>query len=66
MATRLNTGGAAPYSSLWGPTEKGQIEGAMEIQPVHLGGEGESGQRTGSEVHVRCPYTAGVQHALFG
>ena len=33
-ATRLNTGGVEPHSSLWGPTEKGQIEDALEIQPV--------------------------------
>ena len=35
MATRLNTGNVEPYSSLWGPTEKGQIEDALEVAPVH-------------------------------
>lgn len=35
MATRVDTGGVEPYSSLWGPTEKGQMEDALEIQPVH-------------------------------
>ena len=35
MATRLNTGNVEPYSSLWSPTEKGQIEDALEVAPAH-------------------------------
>ena len=35
MATRLNIGGVEPYSSLWSPTDKGQIEDALQISGVH-------------------------------
>ena len=35
MATRLNIGGVEPYSSPWSPTDKGQIEDALQISGVH-------------------------------
>ena len=36
MAHRLNCGEVQPYSSLWAPTDKGEMEQSLEVEPVHV------------------------------